>query len=48
LIALAQIETAWSRPGMELSLEITVEHVRRQATAVVVRPPFFNPPRKKG
>jgi aminomethyltransferase len=48
LIALGQIETGWSRPGTEVSLEMTVEHVRRQATAVIVRPPFFNPPRKKG
>lgn len=48
LIALGQIETAWSRPGTEVSLEITVEHVRRQAKAVIVRPPFFNPTRKKG
>ena len=48
LIALGQIESSWGRPGTEMALEVTVEHVRRQARAVVTPLPFFNPPRKKG
>lgn len=47
LIALGQIEAGWGRPGTEVALEVTVEHVRRQARAVVTPLPFFDPPRKK-
>lgn len=47
LIALGQIESAWGRPGTEVELEVTVEHVRRRARAAVTPIPFFNPPRKR-
>lgn len=46
-IALATVESAHSRPGTILDLEITVEYVRKRASAKVVKLPFFDPPRKK-
>jgi aminomethyltransferase len=46
LIALASVETAHSRPGTKLQMEITVEAVRQKAAATVVKIPFFNPTRK--
>jgi aminomethyltransferase len=46
MIALASIETAYSTPGIELQMEITVEATRQKATATIVKLPFFNPPRK--
>jgi aminomethyltransferase len=46
MIALASVETAHSRLGTKLQLEITIEAVRENVTANVVKLPFFNPPRK--
>ncbi len=46
MIALASIETAQSRPGTKLKMEITIEAVRQRVTATVVKLPFFNPERK--
>jgi len=46
MIALASIDTAHSRLGTKLQVEITVEAVRQKVTATVVKPPFFNPERK--
>jgi aminomethyltransferase len=46
MIALASVETAHSRPGTKLQMEITIEAVRRKVTATVVKLPFFNPARK--
>jgi len=46
LIALASVETAHSREGTKLQMEITIEAVRQQVTAKVVKLPFFNPERK--
>jgi glycine cleavage system T protein (aminomethyltransferase) len=46
LIALASVETAHSRPGQELQMEITIEAVRQNVRAKVVNLPFFNPARK--
>jgi len=46
-IALAHLKTEWARPGTRVSMEVTVEHQRRQAAATVVRTPFFDPPRKR-
>jgi aminomethyltransferase len=46
MIALASVETAHSRPGTKLQMEITIEAVRQKVTATVVRLPFFNPERK--
>jgi aminomethyltransferase len=47
-IALAHLRSAWARPGTGLDIEITVEHRRKRAAAMVVRKPFFDPARKKG
>jgi aminomethyltransferase len=46
LIALASVETAHSKPGTKLDMEVTIEAVRQKAAAVVTKLPFFNPPRK--
>jgi aminomethyltransferase len=46
-IAIASLENHFARPGNEVEMEVTVEFVRRHATARVVKLPFFNPPRKK-
>jgi aminomethyltransferase len=46
LIALASIEPQHAKPGTKLQMELTVEAVRHQATAIVRPLPFFNPPRK--
>ena len=46
MIALATVDAPHYAVGTTLKLEITVEAVRHQATATVVKTPFFNPPRK--
>ena len=46
-IALAHLESAYAKLGARLSMEVTVEHRRKQAAARVVETPFFNPPRKR-
>ena len=46
-IALATVETQWSKPGTKLAMEVTVEHERKKAAATVVKTPFFDPPRKR-
>jgi aminomethyltransferase len=46
LIALASIETGYSKPGGKLQMEVTIEAVRQKAAATVVKLPFFSPPRK--
>jgi aminomethyltransferase len=46
MIALASVETAHSRPGTKLQMEITIEAVRQKVTATVVKLPFFSPERK--
>jgi aminomethyltransferase len=46
MIALASIATAHAQLGTRLQMEITIEGVRKKVTARVVKPPFFNPPRK--
>jgi aminomethyltransferase len=46
MIALASVDTAHSRPGTELQMEITIEAVRQKVTATVTKLPFFNPERK--
>jgi aminomethyltransferase len=46
MIALASIATAHAQLGTRLQMEITIEGVRQKVTATVVKPPFFNPPRK--
>ena len=46
MIALASVDTAHSRPGTRLQMEITIEAVRQKVTATVAKLPFFNPERK--
>ena len=46
MIALATIDTAHSKPGTKLQMEITIEAIRQKVTATVVKLPFFSPERK--
>lgn len=46
MIALASVETAHSRAGTKLQMEITIEAVRQKVTATVTKLPFFSPERK--
>jgi aminomethyltransferase len=46
-IALAHVEAEHSLPGTPVTMEVTVEHRRRQAAARVTPTPFFNPDRKR-
>jgi aminomethyltransferase len=46
MIALASVETAHSKLGNKLQMEITVESMRQKVTAKIVKIPFFNPARK--
>jgi aminomethyltransferase len=46
LIALATIDAPFFEEGTAVDLEVTVEAVRHQVPARVVKTPFFNPPRK--
>jgi aminomethyltransferase len=46
MIALASLQTEFSRPGTRVQLEITIEGIRLRVGATVVKTPFFNPPRK--
>ncbi len=46
MIALATVKREFTRTGTRLQFEITVEAVRHQVRATVVKTPFFNPKRK--
>jgi aminomethyltransferase len=46
MIALATIQAGHNSPVSRLDMEYTVEAVRHRVPAVVVKTPFFNPPRK--
>jgi len=46
MIALATVKREFTRPGTRLQFEITVEAVRHQVRAKVVKAPFLNPKRK--
>ncbi|MEK6609945.1 MAG: glycine cleavage T C-terminal barrel domain-containing protein, partial [Gemmatimonadota bacterium] len=46
-LALAHLRSPHGRPGGEVRMEVTVEHHRKQASARVVKTPFFNPERKR-
>ena len=46
MIALATLRREFSKPGTKVQFEITVEAVRHQVPATVVKTPFFNPKRK--
>jgi aminomethyltransferase len=46
MIALASIETEYSKPQTSLQMEVTIEAVRLKTNVKVATLPFFNPPRK--
>ena len=46
-LALAHLQTPHYAADTRLQLEVTVEHRRKQAAAVVRKLPFFDPPRKR-
>ncbi|MBM3772512.1 MAG: aminomethyl transferase family protein [Acidimicrobiia bacterium] len=46
LIALATIDAPHYSEGSQLEFEFTIEAVRHRVPAIVVKTPFFNPPRK--
>jgi aminomethyltransferase len=46
MIALASLETEYSKPGTPLKMEITIEAMRLKANVRVTTLPFLNPPRK--
>ena len=46
-IALAHLEAPHFAAGTRVELEVTVEHRRKRAAAVVTKLPFFNPERKR-
>jgi aminomethyltransferase len=46
-IALATVEKSVIGPGIRVDMEILIDNVRRRTTAVVVKTPFFDPPRKR-
>jgi aminomethyltransferase len=46
-LALAHLRAPHNTPGTAVRIELTVEHHRREATAVVTPLPFFDPARKR-
>jgi aminomethyltransferase len=46
LIALASVESEYSKPGTKLQMEITIEAMRLKTNVTVTTLPFFNPARK--
>ena len=46
MIALGTVDRPHYAPGSRLQIEVTVEAVRHNVPATVVKTPFFNPPRK--
>src|SRR5262249_7510517 len=46
-LALAHLQRPWFEPVTEVELEVTVEHERKRARAIVRKLPFFDPERKK-
>jgi aminomethyltransferase len=46
-IALARLKPQYAQPGTRVAMEVTIEAHRRQAEAVVVELPFFEPERKR-
>jgi aminomethyltransferase len=47
MLALAHLEAPWAAAGTPVTMEVTVEHRRREAAAAVAPLPFFNPERKR-
>jgi aminomethyltransferase len=46
-IAIASVESQQGTPGSQLQMEFTIEHSRQKAEAIIVKLPFFDPPRKR-
>ncbi|MFU8773579.1 MAG: glycine cleavage T C-terminal barrel domain-containing protein, partial [Anaerolineales bacterium] len=46
-IHLGTIQSQSAKVGNRVEVEFTVEYIRKKANALVVKPPFFNPPRKR-
>jgi aminomethyltransferase len=46
-IAIVRLMPRYARPGTQVDLEVTIEAQRKQAKAMVVKMPFFDPPRKR-
>jgi aminomethyltransferase len=46
MIALATVQSRYTKPGTHLQFEVTVEAKRHRVRATVVKTPFFNPKRK--
>jgi aminomethyltransferase len=46
MIALATLDAPFASAGSRVDVEVTVEAVRHQVPATVVKTPFFNPARK--
>lgn len=46
-IALTRVPRRYAKPGTEIAMEVTVEAHRKQARAVVVDTPFYEPERKR-
>jgi aminomethyltransferase len=46
-IALATVEKSVIGSGTRVDMEVLIDNVRRRTTAVVVKTPFFDPPRKR-
>lgn len=46
-IALATIKPEFAQLGTQVDVEVTIDHVRKTASATVVKLPFFNPRRKR-
>jgi aminomethyltransferase len=46
-IAIGTVESQHAKLGAIVDMEITVEFVRHQAPATIVKTPFFDPPRKR-
>ncbi len=46
MIALATVNSGFTKPGTKVQFEITVEAVRHRVSARVIKTPFFNPKRK--
>jgi aminomethyltransferase len=44
---LAHLQRPYYAPGTAVTMEVTVEHHRRQAPGKVVKLPFYDPPQKK-
>ena len=46
-IALATLEKKYAPVGTQVDIEVTVDHRQKNASATVVKLPFFDPPRKR-